>query len=193
MKTLCSGLILAGGQARRMNGCDKGLLEWRGQPLVAQVIARLRPQVNTLLISANRNLAAYQAFGYPLLQDSVSDFPGPLAGMLTGLQQMHGDYLLTAPCDAPCLPLDLGERLWRTMQQHAAALCVAHDGCTMQPTFALLHKDLQTDLSDYLARGERRVQAWMQAQNGAYADFSDQPQAFLNLNTPVDLMRTECG
>ncbi len=181
-----TGLILAGGQARRMGGRDKGLLEWQGQMLISHVIHRLKPQVSRLCINANRHLEVYQQWGLPVFSDSLSGFQGPLAGILTGLQQLDTDYLLVVPCDAPLLPHNLGEQLWQCLQAQAALLAMVHDGQRMQPTFALLHKDLQDSLAAYLASGERRLQVWMQQQQAAIADFSSQTQAFINLNTPQD-------
>lgn len=186
-----TGLILAGGQARRMGGHDKGLLPLQGQPLITHVIARLHPQVQRLYISANRNLSHYQSFGFPVLTDSMPDFVGPLAGILSGLQQLNSDalatdYLLVVPCDTPCLPKNLAQHLWQARQAKQTRLSVAHDGQRWQPTFALLHHSLQTDLQDYLRSGERRLQAWLLSQNAAQADFSAQPEAFINLNRPED-------
>ncbi len=182
-----SGLILAGGRARRMGGRDKGLLPFHGQPLIHHVINRLEPQVETLCISANRNLSAYRAFGCAVFSDTVADFQGPLAGILSGLQQVQTDYLLVVPCDAPYLPKNLAWCLWTAMQARQARLCVAHDGQRLQPTFALLHRNLRNDLQQALAAGERRLQAWMLARDAAIADFSAQPEAFVNLNRPEDL------
>jgi len=186
-----TGLILAGGQARRMDGRDKGLLPLQGKPLIAHVIKRLRPQVQDMCISANRNLSTYQALGFPVFSDSMPDFPGPLAGVLTGLQQLKTDYLLVVPCDVPCLPKNLAQHLWQALQEKNAHLSMVYDGQRLHPTCALLHKSLQTDLQQYLARGERRLHTWMLSHYAAQADFSEQPEAFINLNRPEDLEKLQ--
>ena len=109
MPVLLSAIILSGGRATRMNGVDKGLVLLQQKPLIAHVIARLKPQVGEILINANREIAAYEAFGLPVLKDENEEFIGPLAGFSLGLQQAKHDYVLTAPCDSPLLPLDLAD------------------------------------------------------------------------------------
>lgn len=106
-----TGLILAGGRGQRMGGRDKGLQPFQGEPLAAHVLRRLQPQVGRVLISANRHADAYAALGAPVIGDTLADFPGPLAGMLAGLQAIETDYLLTVPCDSPYLADDLAVRL----------------------------------------------------------------------------------
>ncbi|PTT75762.1 molybdenum cofactor guanylyltransferase MobA, partial [Pelomonas sp. HMWF004] len=117
------GLVLAGGRGARMGGLDKGLQLLAGQPLVAHVLARLAPQAAPLLISANRHLDTYAAFGHPVLPDPPGlNFAGPLAGMLAGLNTLPADaWLLTAPCDCPHLPADLAARLLAAAQPHGLA------------------------------------------------------------------------
>src|SRR5687767_9816016 len=106
-----TGVILAGGQGSRMGGIDKGLRDFRGRPLVGHAIERLAPQVDELLINANRNPEAYARFGYPVIADEIPGFAGPLAGFERGLAHARGDLVVTAPCDSPFLPADLVERL----------------------------------------------------------------------------------
>ncbi|MES2635961.1 MAG: molybdenum cofactor guanylyltransferase, partial [Pseudomonadota bacterium] len=105
-----SCIILSGGRATRMGGVDKGLLRLQNQPLIQHVIKRLSPQVDEIFINANREIVQYQAFGYPVLQDSHANFIGPLAGFSLGLQHAKHDYVLTVPCDSPFLPMDLAQR-----------------------------------------------------------------------------------
>jgi molybdopterin-guanine dinucleotide biosynthesis protein A len=180
-----AGLVLAGGEGRRMGGADKGLLNYAGRALVEQVLERLRPQVGELFISANRHLDRYAAFGCRVLSDAEPGFLGPLAGLLAGLRAMPPDgWLQAAPCDAPHLPLDLVARLQAGRGNALAALPVAAGRA--QPTFCLVHASTADSLAAYLARGERRMLGWLQAQQAASVDFDD-VAAFANFNTPADL------
>ncbi len=181
-----TGLILAGGAGRRMGGTDKGLLDYQGRPLVAHVIERLAPQVDSLLISANRNPDIYARFGHPLVSDDQPDYPGPLAGLAAGLAVCPTEWLVCVPCDCPALPLDLVSRLWAAVQDHAAMIAVASTGGRMQPTFQLCQRSLLPALLDYLACGERRVGAWCGSNAAVEVDFSD-TAAFRNLNSPNEL------
>ena len=184
MSTL-AGLVLAGGMARRMGGVDKGLQPWQGRPLVAHVLQALGPQVDRLLVSANRNAEAYGAFGHPVLADPPGlAFAGPLAGMLAGLQALgDDDWLLTAPCDSPQLPGDLADRLREAAGRHGLAFAQAR---REHPTHALLHARLRGPLADHLQGGGRAVLAWMRAQPHGVARFDDEA-AFANFNRPADL------
>ncbi len=191
-----TGLVLAGGRGQRMGGRDKGLQPFAGQPLAAHVIARLRPQVGALLISANRNHDAYAALGASVVSDAAQDFAGPLAGMLAGLRAARTEYVLTAPCDSPYLPDDLGERLCAALSDvdavspHSglarplAAYAVTAQG--PHPVFALLHRSLADDLEATLAAGEHRVRAWLSRHKAVQVHFGDE-RPFYNVNTLDDL------
>ncbi|HMX17345.1 MAG TPA: molybdenum cofactor guanylyltransferase, partial [Rhodocyclaceae bacterium] len=111
-----TGLVLAGGLGRRMGGADKGLLDYAGRALVAAAIERLRPQVGTLMVNANRNGEAYAAFGFPVLADAVAGFAGPLAGLQAGLAACTTPLLVTVPCDSPDAPRDLVARLGAALE-----------------------------------------------------------------------------
>jgi molybdenum cofactor guanylyltransferase len=179
------GLVLAGGRGTRMGGVDKGLQLLDGRPLVSQVIDRLAPQAGKLLISANRNVDAYAAFGHAVLSDPPGlEFAGPLAGMLAGLNAIPKDaWLLVAPCDCPHLPLDLAEQL--LAQALPRGLAFAH-AAREHPTHALLHARLRESLSTYLHGGDRAVLRWMHAQPHGIAQFDDE-SAFANFNHLGDL------
>jgi len=177
-----SGLILAGGAGRRMGGADKGWIHYQGRPLVEQVFERLAPQVDQVLISANRNLARYAAFGVPVLADGDSDFRGPLAGIEAGLRSAAPGWVLCVPCDSPALPADLAQRLHAGVAGGKAAV-VALAG-RWQPVFCLLHTSLADALSAYLARGDRKVASWLESVDARTVDFSDEASAFANLNSP---------
>lgn len=181
---LVTGLILAGGEGRRMGGADKGLLDYRGRPLVAHVIERLAPQVDALLISANRNLEDYMDFGVPVVTDVSAVRLGPLAGIEAGLRASVTPWLAVCPCDCPDLPLDLVARLMAGIGQ--APLAVAATPAGLHPTFMLCHRDCLPALKNALAAGERKLRDWCRAQGAAEIDFADE-SAFRNLNTPDDL------
>lgn len=184
-----TGVVLAGGKASRMGGVDKGLQELNGIPLWQHVAQRLSKQVSTLAVSANKNLAIYQASGYPVYPDLLADFPGPLAGMLSVIQQCDAEWFLFCPCDTPFIPDCLAERFVK--QREAAAVVWAHDGERDHPTIALMHRKLMPELQNYLAAGERRVMFFMRQAGGHSVDFSEMKQAFININTleQIDTMQ----
>lgn len=177
-------MILAGGEGRRVGGADKGLLDYQGKPLVAHVIERLAPQVDTLLISANRNLEDYLDFGYPVVTDVSAERLGPLAGIAAGLAACKTPWLLACPCDCPHLPADLVTQLMAGRGAAPLAMAVTPEG--MQPTFMLCRRELLPLLEAYLAAGERKVAAWCRNQQAVQVMFAD-AGAFRNLNTPADL------
>lgn len=194
-----TGLVLAGGRATRMGGEDKGLLEVAGRPMIDYVIDALRPQVSRILINANRNTERYARFGARVLGDDLKGFQGPLAGMASGMAAADTEFLLTAPCDSPLVPGDLARRLVDALETSGASIAIAHDGRRQQPVFALLRTELRSDLREYLASGERKIDRWFHRHRFVEADFSDQSQAFLNVNTQADrralenLLGDRCG
>lgn len=181
-----AGLILAGGQGSRMGGRDKGLLPFRGRPLVAHAIERLAPQVTTLAISANRHAGEYAAFGWPVLADTHPGYAGPLAGIHAGLCACTAGWLVTVPCDSPLLPTDLVELLADAAARDRAGLAVARAAGRLQPVFMLCRRTLADELGSYLAGGGRRIETWLRDQRAAIADFPD-ALAFANINTPAEL------
>jgi molybdenum cofactor guanylyltransferase len=186
----CSGLILAGGRGQRLGGLDKGWLTIRGEPLIARIIDQFQPQVGEILISANRHAERYRQLGFPVVTDPQSDFGGPLAGMLAGLQSMRGEWLITIPVDAPRLPPDYVKRMCQASPD--APLRVAHDGERDQPVYCLLHRDLAPVLARAIARGERAPYRWQQAQRALAVSFDNARECFANINTPEQLSRFEC-
>ncbi len=181
-----TGLILAGGKARRLNGQDKGLIPLGNKKLVEHAINRLAPQLGEILINANRNQEEYQQFAHPIIADTLPDFAGPLAGFLTGLEHMNNDWLITVPCDNPWLPNNLVEKLLQAAEQQACPLAVARSQGRLQSVYCLLHHSLQASLADYLSHGQHRVQAWIQQQKHCVVDFADAHE-FENINTPEQL------
>lgn len=182
-----TGLVLAGGRATRMGGVDKGLVEFGGRPLVERVIERLRPQVTTMLINANRNFERYRAYGFPVLLDAdegLEPFPGPLGGILAGLRATSTPWMAVVPCDAPFLPADLLQHLADNLAGRDAA--VAYVGEKIEPLFCLLGVQLADHLAAALSHGERRAEAWLRDVGAAPAVFL-LPESFANLNTLQDL------
>lgn len=185
-RTQVTGGILAGGRGLRMGGVDKGLVLHEGRELVAHVIARLQPQVQGILISANRNLDRYAAFGFPVFADDDDGFLGPLAGIARLLRETTTDFLVTAPCDTPELPEDLVQRLLVRQFETDADAVVAHDGEQRQFLFALYRRSLAGSAAAALAAGERAVWRWQETLDLAEAPVGD-ATAFANLNTRADL------
>ena len=186
-----TGLVLAGGLARRMGGADKGLVELAGRRMVEHVLDALRPQVGELLINANRNLDCYAAYGHPVVSDTLQGYMGPLAGVLSALQQLRTEFLVTVPCDAPLVARDLVGRLYETCISHRADVAVATDGRRQQPVFLLLGAGTAPALKSYLAGGGRKIDAWFSKVRLAEADFSDALDTFVNVNDPDERQRLE--
>ena len=186
-----SAIILSGGRATRMNSVDKGLIQLQQKPLVAHVIARLKPQVDEILINANREIMQYEAFGLPVLQDENMVFLGPLAGFSLGLQHGKHDYVLTVPCDSPLLPLDLAQRLMAALLEHLADIAVASSDSNAHPVFCLMRKTVLPSLMDYLAKDNRKVSTWQKSLRYVEVDFQKSADAFVNLNTFEDLAGLE--
>ncbi len=186
-RRMTSGLLLAGGRAQRMGGEDKGLISLGGKPLVRWGLEGLHTQVSEVLISANRNQARYEALGVPVISDSVGGFAGPLAGFLSGLSHVSQQWMITAPCDSPLLFRNYVRRMCSAISDHSDDVAVAHDGNRLQPVFTLLHVRVYECLKDFLVRGERKIDKWLEEVRWKRVDFSDCPRMFLNANTPEDL------
>ena len=188
MNGTISAVILAGGQAKRMGGVDKGLQLFRGKPLFQHIQQRLQPQVANIAINANRHQAEYGATGLPVFADRLADFQGPLSGILTALERADTDFVLFVPCDCPFLPLNLLEKLKSAVKNDRTLIAYAHDGERDHPTFCLMATALKKPLADYLASGERRMLHFMRQHQAIAVDFSEQKNAFINMNTLADLV-----
>ncbi|GGB47007.1 molybdenum cofactor guanylyltransferase [Oceanisphaera marina] len=184
-----TAVILAGGEGRRMQGADKGLLGLWDKPLVAHVLKRLTPQVATVIINANRNQQHYRQYA-PVISDSLAGFAGPLAGFEAGLSHAPSEWVLFVPCDSPLVPTDLAERLCAAIS-HPGQIAVVDDGSRLHAATALLHQSLLPSLNDYLEGGDRKLQLWFARHEVLTVDFSDQAEAFTNLNTPEALAQLE--
>ena len=187
-----TGVILAGGRAKRMGGHDKGLVSVHGQPMIKLIIDQLSLQVDDIIINANRNIEQYRQFHYPVISDHNSnEFYGPLAGMLSAMKESHTDYILSVPCDSPFLPHDMSERLLTTLVSRNADICVVHDGERMQPVFALIKTNLANSLQHFLDNGDRKIDLWYKQHHTVLADLSDNKDISLNINTPGELQKLE--
>lgn len=182
-----TGVVLAGGQGTRMGSADKGLVRLRGEPMVRHVLERFAPQVDEILINANRNIADYEALGHPVIRDQLEGFAGPLAGFHAGLLQARRPLLATVPCDSPFLPLDLVARLSKELQAQHADLAVARTDDQPHPVFALMRRDVLPHLNGFLAAGGRKIDAWYATLNAVEVAFDDQADAFRNINTLAEL------
>jgi molybdenum cofactor guanylyltransferase len=180
-----TGIVLAGGQGRRMGGVDKGLQPLRGRPMVAWAIERLEPQVDEILLNANQNPEAYAALGYRVVPDSLGGFAGPLAGLHAGLHAAAHPLAVTVPCDSPFLPLDLVARLKSALGDND--LAVARTGDQPHPVFALVRRGVLPHLEAFLSGGGRKIDAWYATLAAVEVSFDDQPEAFRNINTLQEL------
>jgi molybdenum cofactor guanylyltransferase len=185
-----TGLVLAGGMGRRMDSRDKGLVPFRGKPMVAHVIERLAPQVGPLIINANRSLEDYKTFGYPVIADEVGGFAGPLAGLHAGLRACTTPYIVTAPCDSPFLPQDIVLQLYTALTNNIAELAVAHTGGFAQPVFTLCTTALLPSLTAFLESGGRKIDTWYSAHQAIEVAFADD-NAFANINTIEELQHLQ--
>ena len=187
-----TGLILCGGRGTRMGGVDKGLQTFQGMPMAMHALLRLQSQVGTVLINANRNLAAYESMGVPVWPDALPDYPGPLAGWLAGLEHCETPYLATVPCDTPGFPTDLVPRLAQALFDADAEMAIAathEDGqAQAQPVFCLMRTSLLESLVAFLHGGERKIMRWT-AQHRSVQVVFDDASAFFNANTLADLQR----
>lgn len=186
-----SGVVLAGGMARRMQEQDKGLLLCNHRPLVSYTLAAMTPLVDDLLISANRHQDRYRRFAHRVISDAEPSFDGPLAGILAAMQAAQHPILLIAPCDSPLIETVHLQRLLDALSTQDADIAVAFDGERLHPVFAALRTELQRDLQQYLLSGERKLQRWFQRHLLVEVDFSDTPQVFANINTPEELAALE--
>ena len=205
IKTQVSGMILAGGSSSRMQAIatDKAWLNWQGKPIIQHIIERFQPQVNALSINVNASPEAYQALGLPLWQDQSEPdwekFPGPLAGILTGLRMCQKTslasqipqtpWLAVAPCDAPLLPIDMVEKLYQQATHTGAKIAIAstmdtEDKIKDHPVFSLIHTSMLESLYAYLQSGNRKIMLWMKQHSFERVVFEDARPFIINVNTP---------
>lgn len=186
-----TGLILAGGRGSRMGSIDKGLQLFRGKPMVAHVLERFAPQVDEVLINANRNLDEYAAFGHRVIPDAIDGFAGPLAGLQIGMAHASYPFVATAPCDSPFLPHDLIARLLTAMINDSADLAVAKTFDQPHPVFCLTKTSLAPHLHAFLDSGQRKIDKWYATLKVVEVPFDDEEAAFSNINTTAELKSFE--
>lgn len=184
-----TGVLLAGGQGRRMGGVDKGLVELRGRPMAQWVIERLAPQVDELLINANQNAGRYARFGHEVFPDEIGGFAGPLAGLHAALARARHPLVVTAPCDSPFLPEDLVARLRAGLEAAGADLAVAKTFDQAHPVFCLCRREVLPHLTAFLESGGRKIDRWYETLKVVEVAFDDEEEAFRNINTREELGR----
>ncbi len=192
------GVILAGGRATRMGGGDKGLRIVGDRRLIDHVLERLRPQVAEIAINANGDPSRFAEFGLPVLPDSIAGHPGPLAGVLAGLDWAAGQgarAIVTVAADTPFFPRDLVARLQDAAGPEGLALAASRDAegtWQRHPTFGLWPVALNEDLRAALRGGLRKIVLWTDRHAAGRADFESDPiDPFFNVNTPEDIARAE--
>jgi len=183
-----SGIVLAGGQGRRMGGVDKGLQPLHGRPMVEWALARFAPQVEEIIINANQNLDSYRELGHRVVSDAIGGFAGPLAGLHAGLIAAAHPLVATVPCDSPFLPADLVSRLHKNLGDNE--LAVARTGDQPHPVFTLVRKNVLQNLEAFLASGGRKIDAWYASLKVVEVSFDDEADAFRNINTLEELNRS---
>ena len=186
-----TGIILAGGRARRMGGVDKGLIPVCGRPMIEHVLDVLRSQLGALIINANRNLPTYRSMGCPVVRDGDDSYSGPLAGMSSGLHAAATPLCVTVPCDSPLIGADIARRLYRALQDAGAEIAVAHDGERVHPVVNIMNTGLADSIDEFLAAGERKIDRWFDRHHWVHADFSDHPEYFINVNTEDERLAVE--
>ena len=191
-----TGVILAGGRSRRMGEpdapVDKGLVEFRGRPMIAWVIERIAGQLDELFISANRNQARYGRFGPKVVTDAIPGFAGPLAGLHAAMAAASHPWVLSVPCDSPFLAGDLVARMAAETASAGVPLGVARSGGREQPVFLLAHRSLAPGIAAFLGAGEAKISRWYDPIARIAVDF-DEPGAFRNINTVDELTRFADG
>ena len=186
-----TALILTGGKSSRLGSEDKGLLLFNEQPMIKSTINTLKRQVKDVVICANRNLEQYEQFGLPVITDQVPDFAGPLAGISAGMAYTDNQWLLVTPCDTPMIPDDLAVRLYYSLHRSGADIAYVHDGQHAHYLHSMIRTSLKSDLDQHLAEQKLSVNRWISDHKWLEVDFSDQPEAFFNVNTQEQLEQAE--
>ena len=177
-----TAVVLAGGQGKRVDEQDKGLIEFSGKKLVEHVIKSLSDQTKDIVIVANRNIETYTALGFPVVSDRIKGFQGPLAGIDAAFSMTGSSFILCVPCDSPFLPDDLINRLMQAATGNNP-IVVASDGQRLHPVVCLIHRSVWKDVEQRLSKGNLRLMEWIEANGYDEADFSSCPEMLQNLNT----------
>ena len=182
-----TALILAGGRGSRLNGQDKGLLKYDGKFFFEHLTHKLSPQVDRVMINANRNLETYKKTGLDVVIDPLENFQGPLAGVLAGLYACKTSWLVTVPCDGPFIDDNYVNTMRVAVEKDQSECAVAYDGSRQQPVYLMISKSLTQSLENYLRDGERKIDRWYGNLKYVEVDFSGRDKMFLNVNTPEQL------
>lgn len=193
MKTKLTGVILAGGLARRMDFQDKGLISYQKQPMVSYAVKAMNQVADEVIINANRNIEQYRQFGCPVISDQTDSFDGPLAGIYSAMVYAKTGVLLVMPCDSPLFKARHLQKLLQCQTDQYVDIAVACDGEKIHPVFLAIKTTLQANLQDYLDSGERKLAGWIFQQNTAIVDFRDEPEIFANINTMDELTTLEAS
>jgi len=186
-----TGVVLAGGMGRRMEGADKGLVPVKGATMVSRVIDVLKPNVSEIVINANRNVESYQKYGYPVVSDSLEGFQGPLAGFEAGMSAATTAWVFTCPCDSPLQSTELLPHMFDAVTIDDAEIGVAFDGDRTHPVFSLVRTDLLPSLQNYLRAGDRKIDRWFASHKLLTVECSPYKSSFVNVNTEEELTRLE--
>jgi molybdopterin-guanine dinucleotide biosynthesis protein A len=190
-QTTVAGVVLAGGLARRMHNQDKGLVLYHGRPMICYAIDALAGAMSEIIINANRNLEQYRQFGRPVVTDQTASFDGPLAGILTAMLHTEAGVLVVLPCDSPLIMTEHVQKLLAARAERDADVAAAHDGERLHPVFLALKTGLKDSLQEYLSRGERKIDRWLDQHKFVRADFCATPEIFTNVNTMTELTALE--
>jgi len=186
-----TGVVLAGGLARRMNKQDKGLVVYHNRPMVSYAVDAMAQIASAVFINANRNIADYEQFGFKVISDQTDSFDGPLAGVLSAMTHAGTDILCVMPCDSPLIRAGHLTKLIDALSENNADIAVAFDGERIHPVFIALKTSLQPSLKTYLQQGDRKIDLWLFQHDVFKVDFSDEPEVFLNINTLSELNALE--
>ena len=186
-----TGVVLAGGLARRMNKQDKGLVIFNNKPMVSYAVEAMSQVAETVLINANRNQNEYEQFGYQVISDQTDTFDGPLAGVLSAIIHANTDIVCVMPCDSPLFQAEHLQKLLLAISKQNIDIAVAFDGQRMQPVFLALKTTLKNSLESYLQQGNRKIDSWLEQHNFVKVDFSRNKEVFLNINTLSELEALE--
>jgi molybdenum cofactor guanylyltransferase len=184
-----TAIILAGGKGTRLGNVDKGFANYQGKPLIHHAIEKIEPQVQSIVISYNRNETAYKNLRHPCAQDLVSDYRGPLMGILSCAHLIRSEFLFAMPCDVPHLPANIVSTLLESLGD--AELSVAHDGNRLQPLFFAGRTQVIESIQDFLDGGGRSVTKWIKSKDHVVVDFSSQQSAFWNINETSQLQQSK--
>ena len=184
-----TGVILAGGQGRRMGGCNKGLLPVNGQPLVSYAAANLQPHVGKILVNSNNSQKDYQQLGFEVIDDGEFAHLGPLAGILAGVRAANTPFIAISACDQLYLPAHVYPDLLQAAQSNVNGLAVARDSERLHPTCAVVSVSAATGLEDFLRRRQLRVGLWFQQAAATEVTFAG--VNFHNINAPEDVLKVE--